>query len=96
MSERDAYLQKLKGQLDEWNAEIDKLEARAAQATGDARLTLEEQMTSLRRQRGEAKARLAQLQGATDDAWEQLKTGLDEAWASLKEGVDRAKSALGA
>jgi chromosome segregation ATPase len=96
MSERDAYVQKLKGQLDEWNAEIDKLEARAAQATGEAKLKLEEQMTSLRRQRGEAKARLAQLQGATDDAWEQLKTGLDDAWASLKDGIDRARSALGA
>jgi chromosome segregation ATPase len=96
MSERDAYLQKLKGQLDEWNADIDKLEARAAQASGEAKLKMEQQMTSLRQQRAEAKARLTEVQGATDDAWEQLKKGLDDAWASLKDGLDRAKSALGA
>jgi prefoldin subunit 5 len=28
MSNRDIYVQKLNAQLDEWNAEIDKLEAR--------------------------------------------------------------------
>ena len=81
MSEKDAYVQKLKAQLDGWNAEVDKLEALAAQASGDARIFYEQQMKSLRRQRADAKASLAELQGAGDDAWHQLKEGADRAWA---------------
>ncbi len=94
MSERDAYLQKLKADLDEWNARIDTLEARAAQASGDVRLQYEQQIKSLRHQRAEVASRLAALQEATDDAWEQVKEGLDRAWADLKYGLDKAAAAF--
>jgi len=94
MSERDAYVQKLKAQLDEWNAEIDKLEARAGKASGDARLKYEQQIKSLRQQRQDAENRLAGLREATDDAWRQLKEGADKAWADLKLGLEKATSAF--
>ena len=32
IEKRDAYVQKLKAQLDEWNADINKLEAKSDQA----------------------------------------------------------------
>jgi chromosome segregation ATPase len=94
MSERDAYVQKLKAQLDGWNAEIDKLEAEARQAGGDAQLQYEQQLKSLRQQREDAKTQLAGLQAATGDAWEQLRKGVDEAWSDLKSGLEKASSAL--
>ncbi len=34
---RDAYVQKLKGKLDEWNTEIDKLQAKSEQIKADAK-----------------------------------------------------------
>ena len=94
MTERDAYVQKMKGQLDEWNAEIDKLQAQAEQKKGDAKLAYEQQINSLRQQRDDAQARLAGLQDSTGEAWEQLKAGVDEAWSSLKVSVERAASAF--
>jgi hypothetical protein len=94
MSERDAYVQKLKAQLDEWNAEIDRLEAQARQAGGDARLQYEKQVQSLREQRRDAETRLAGLRAATGDAWDQLREGVDQAWSDLKSGLEKASSAF--
>ena len=94
MSEREAYVQKLKAQLDEWNAEIDTLEARARKAEGDARLRYEQQVTSLRQQQEDARARLARLQEASEDAWTQLKEGADRAWTDLKRGMEKATAAF--
>ena len=48
MSERDAYVEKMKAKLDEWNAEIDRLEAKARGAEADARLRYNKQIESLR------------------------------------------------
>ena len=35
---RDAYVQKLKAKMDEWNAEIDKLAAKADQADAETKI----------------------------------------------------------
>jgi len=37
MEKRDEYVEKMKAQLDQWNAEIVKWEARASQAQAEAR-----------------------------------------------------------
>lgn len=94
MSERDAYVNKLKAQLDEWNAEIDRLEARARKAGADASIGYEKQAKALRRQRDDAKARLAEIQSAGQDAWQQLKKGADQAWADLKSSVEKAAASF--
>ena len=40
MSTRDKFVAKMKHQLDEWNAEIDSLEAKTHQAKEDARANI--------------------------------------------------------
>ncbi len=44
MSKRDAYVAKLKAQLDEWNAEVRKWEAKAEGAQADVRIEYEKQL----------------------------------------------------
>jgi hypothetical protein len=41
MSIKEAYAKKVQTQLDEWNAEIDKLKAKAANAEADADVQIE-------------------------------------------------------
>jgi hypothetical protein len=48
MSNRDAYVRKLKAKLDEWNAEIDKLQAKAELAEAEAKIEYEKQLADLR------------------------------------------------
>jgi len=93
MSEkRDAYVQKLKAKLDEWNAEIDLLAARADQADADAKIGYQKRLYEMRGKREELKKHIAAIQEASEGAWEDLKKGLENSWQILKGSFSKAKS----
>lgn len=92
MSMKEAYEKKLQAQLDEWNAEIDKLKAKADSAEADAQLEYYKQIEDLREQQLAARAKLSELRQSGEDAWEDLKAGIDSAWKSLGDAVRSAAS----
>jgi multidrug resistance efflux pump len=92
MSKRDAYVAKLKAQLDEWNAEVRKWEAKAKAAQADVRIEYEKQLEAFRRQRNQAMEQMRQVQAAAADAWLDLARGADEAWAKAHEAFAKARS----
>ena len=92
MSTRDAYVAKLKAQLDEWNAEVKKWEAKAKGAQSDMRIEYEKQLDGFRRQRDQAMEQMRQVQAAAGDAWVDLARGADEAWAKAREAFAKASS----
>jgi len=92
MSNREAYEQKLQAKLDERQAEIDKLKARAKGAEADARIEHQKEIDDLEAQRDEARQKLAELREAGDDAWEDVKDGAERAWNSLSESFVKARS----
>lgn len=92
MGMKEAYEKKLKAQLDEWGAEIDKLKAKADNAEADAQLKYYKQIEELRSMQEDANNKLAELREASDDAWEDLKAGIDSAWDSLSSAVRSAVS----
>jgi len=92
MSMKEAYEKKLQSQLDEWNAEIDKLKAKADSAEADAQLEYYKQIEELRSMQDAAGKKLDELKEAGDDAWEDLKAGIDSAWDSLSSSVKSAVS----
>jgi len=93
MSEtRDAYVQKLKAKMDEWNAEIDRIEAKADQADAESKIEYEKQLEDLRAKRRDLEEKIAKLQQAGDDAWEDLKAGIDSAWDALGNALKSAAS----
>lgn len=72
MGKRDEYVKKMKLQLDELNATMAKLEAKAQEAKEDARDKYKEEMRKLRHQSKLAAAKLDQLQAAGEDTWETM------------------------
>jgi hypothetical protein len=46
---KEAYVQKFQAQIKEWNADLDKLQAKAQNAEADTKIKLDEQLTALRR-----------------------------------------------
>ena len=94
MSKRDAYIQKLESQYDEWDAKIRELKAKAEGAEADARVEYHKQIESLQQKQKDAKAKLDELRSASEDAWEDLKAGAESAWASLKDAVESATSRI--
>lgn len=92
MDRKQAYAQKMEGHLDEWRAEIEKLEAKAKQAQGDAKVEYHRVVDELRAQQEIASHKLANFQKSSDGAWEDLKLGVDRAWKNLGTAVDTAAS----
>jgi uncharacterized coiled-coil DUF342 family protein len=92
MSEnREAYVQKLKAKIDEWNADIDKLSAKARQAKAGKEAEYREQIETLRARRSELEKKLTELQQAGESTWQDLKKGVETSWEALKEGYAAAK-----
>ncbi len=92
MSEkRDALVQKVKARIDEWNAEIDRLQARAEQAEADARIEYHDEILKLKNYRDEARKKLDKLQHAGEGAWEDLKAGVEMAFDAMNQAVHSAR-----
>ena len=91
-SQKDQYVQKLHAKLDEWNAEIDRLKARADKAEAESRIEYQNQIQYLQQRRREAEKKIDELRGAGEGAWEDLKAGVQLAWNSMEEAVKSARS----
>jgi len=89
---RDAYVQKLKAKLDEWNAEMDKLAVKADQADAEAKIRYYKELEDLQAKRRDLEDKIAQLQHAGEGAWEDFKQGLENSWQILKASFSKAKS----
>ncbi len=92
MTSRDEYLDKFKAKLDEWNADIDKLEARAREAQDDARAQYESQLQALRVMRDDALEQYNQVQSAAVDAWDAMAKGTEKAWQAWVDAFEDARS----
>lgn len=92
MSEKDQYVEKAKAKLDQWNAEIDKLQAKADEADAGSRIEYQKQLDEMRAKRDEAQVRLKELAEASDDAWEDVKAGFDKAWDNISGAFQSALS----
>ena len=92
MSGRDEYVRKMQAKLDEWNAEIDTLTAKAGKATTDIRNEYNEQIVELKVKQAAARKKIEELQHSGESAWEDLKSGIELAWTAMGEAIDSAKS----
>lgn len=76
---RDAEVEKLKAQIEEWDAHLDQLESEARRALTDAKSSFEQQIAELRQKRDAAQATLEEIQESAKVAGEDLEGEADEA-----------------
>jgi DNA repair exonuclease SbcCD ATPase subunit len=95
MDDKTAYRQKLEARLDQWRAEIDKLQAKAEEAGADARIEYEKQVKDLRRKQEEAREMLGELDEAGEQAWKDLRSAIDKIWNDLGGAVNKAAERWG-
>jgi flagellar hook-basal body complex protein FliE len=95
MDEKSAYAQKFEAKLDQWRAEIDKLQAKAKEASADTKLKYQEEIDELRAKQKKAEQKLDQLGEARGKAWEDVKSGVDAAWDDLENAVRNAAERFG-
>lgn len=92
MTTRKEYIEGLKTQLDKWNEEITKWEAKAKVTKTDMRIDYEMQLEALRKQREQAAEKLQALQATAGEAWKDMVLGADEAWKKMREAFEKASS----
>ncbi|MBK7662532.1 MAG: hypothetical protein IPJ21_03095 [Sterolibacteriaceae bacterium] len=93
-AKRDAYVAKMKVQLDELNSKIDELEAKAREAKEDARDKYKEEMGKLRQQSKLAVAKLDDLKAAAEDKWETMVEEMEKIRDAIKHSFNYFKSQL--
>ena len=92
MMTREEYTEKLKAQLDQWNAEVSKWEAKTRDAQAGMKADYEKQLETFRRQRDEAIEQMRKMQNAAGDAWMNMIRASDDAWARAREAFEKASS----
>jgi hypothetical protein len=94
MSKRDEYIAKMKLQLDELDAKMDKLEAKATVAKEGARAKYKEELAKLHQQSKLAKAKLEELKAAGEDKWESMVTETEKIRDAFIHSYNYFKSQL--
>lgn len=92
MKNKEAYIQKLHAKIDEWNADIDKLKAKAGQVEADAKIEYQKQIETLKNKRKEIEKKVSEISRSGEDAWQDLKAGIDLAREAMNEAIKSATS----
>jgi len=92
MRDKELYRQKRQAQLDGWKADLDKMKAKAAEASADAKLELNKQIDEMDRRIEQGDSRLAEIAATSEDAWDSIKGGMDSAWDALASGFKEARA----
>ena len=78
MGLKEAYQEKIEAQLQEWNARINELKARAAIAKADAKIDLYNRIDILRAKLEAAQAKLQEMKQRGAEKWEETRLDLDK------------------
>ena len=91
MMNRDEYVQKLKTQIDAWNAEAARWDEKARKAQAGMKAEYERQLQNFRRKSDEATAELRRLQSASVDAWTEMMRGAEASMKGMQEAFEKAR-----
>jgi hypothetical protein len=89
---RNEYVSGLKKQLDAWNADMARWQAKADAAQAGIKERYRRELDVLGAQRELAVYNLKQLEGASVEAWAELRQGVDDAWERMRLAAAAAGS----
>lgn len=83
MGLREAYLDRVEAQIKEWDADFEKMKAKAQIASAEARIEYYNKVEGLKARSDQFKTEFARVKESSGEAWEELKGGLDKAYNEL-------------
>jgi hypothetical protein len=89
MASKEAYQKKFEAQLKEWDARLDVLSAKAQKATAEARISYENELSTLKGKRDAARKTLDELGKRGETAWEDMKDGMEGAWSEMSKAIEK-------
>ena len=90
MGKKDEYFTTMQTELKNWDAEVDKLNAKGVQMSADMRAGYDTQVKAMRADRDLAYSKLEEIRTANESAWEHMQAGVEAAWTSMKNGLTKA------
>lgn len=94
MTNRDQFINSVKAQLDEWNADIGTLEAKIDDASDDTKVGLKQQLAKAHEAKHAVVAKLHELENAGEHSFDSVKGDVENAWEAFKSSVNHFKSQL--
>ena len=87
---REEYVQRMKQQIDEWNAKLGKWDVEVQKAQANVKAQYEAQIKVLEKQRDEAVKRLNETRDASQAAWMEVSKGAESAWKTMQSSFEKA------
>ncbi len=84
MSDRQALIEKAKKQLDEFNSQLDDVEVKMKDLTGEAKKIYDEQSVELRKMVKDAQQNIEKAKNISEETWEEIKGYIDLTRKALK------------
>ncbi|MGB7439968.1 MAG: hypothetical protein WA919_02785 [Coleofasciculaceae cyanobacterium] len=91
-TQREAYYNKVKAEVDKVNAQIAEMNAKAEQAKADAKIQYHSQVEELETKKAAMDVKLKELQLAGEDAWSEMQKGVEAAWNDLQAAFNNASA----
>lgn len=89
---KDEYHHKIKAEMSDWDAQVERDRAERKRAAVHAELhgdEDDEDYREYRARRQDADMRLSDLRNASEDKWEDMKTGVEKAWLDVKNAFNK-------
>jgi predicted nuclease with TOPRIM domain len=90
MSEVELYQEKYQAKLDEWEADIIKLKAKARQEQSAASIQMQHKIDALEAKHALLKEKLSTLSDNSNSAWREIKSGIEKAGSDLSGSIKAA------
>jgi flagellar biosynthesis chaperone FliJ len=87
---REEYVERMKKQIDEWNAKLGKWEVEVQKAQANVKVHYEAQIKALEKQRDEALKRVNETRDASQAAWMEVSKGAESAWKAMQSSFEKA------
>ncbi len=91
---KQAYIDKMDAQIRQWQAEVDKLKAKAKEAKASAEIEGGHKIEDLKTRMESVQANLDALRQKGEDTWSDMKARVDSAAAELSNGIEKFRSRL--
>lgn len=95
-AKKEVFLEQMKKKFDDlnyrWNIERNKLEAKAQHESTDVMKKFEQKREALQQLRTAMKQKIADLDVASENAWDDVKDGAEDAWKALTKAFEKATS----
>jgi hypothetical protein len=87
---KQEFMDQMNNQLKAWQAEIDRLKAKAAESEARARSEYYNEISNLEMKKNNLSDQLEKMKTAGEGAWGDMKAGLQKAWRELDESFRNA------